>query len=225
MADGPVVPIPHQDVMALLRTLKHEALFLQTGAPQDASYSEKAEIDRNTTLRALNTVIDFIDMLDSCVCGNDGEPATLPLKRLFQALVDLNRGATGQLLKPGKSGKGAVPKPFHALHIEGQAAAVMELKMRAEVPREQAARLVVRLLQQHAPGLRLGDVRTSEPWKTVAAWRDAVTGAADPSERRDAYMRVMNGAAGSNLPPADVADQACRRLIRNAKQIVPRVSN
>ena len=226
MAGVPVVPVPHEDVLALLRTLKDEALCLQAGAP-DASFTERAERDRRATLRALDAVIGFIDMLDSCVCGRGDVPAKVPLVRIYEALTDLNRGATGQLLKPAKpskSGKGRPPKAFHATTIEGQAAAVMDLKMEAGVERVRAAREVARILQTHAPGLKIGDVRTAEPWKTIAAWRDAVTGSADPSDRRDAYQRVMKEAAKSNLSPTDVADQACERLKQSARLIVPQVS-
>jgi hypothetical protein len=117
--------------------------------------------DRSKAQAALDFVTTFITRLSK----RDG--LQTPLLKLSSALYDVDRGVVVPMLQAEQRTNS---DPCGRTMLKGVAAATMSLLMKTGVPRIDAARQVAN--QLYRGGMTFGDRRTSEPWRSVAAWRD-----------------------------------------------------
>jgi hypothetical protein len=95
-----------------------------------------------------------------------------PLVKLQDSLLDLERGVVAPMLQvERRSNLDPIGRdPLGRVRVKAISAAIMSRLMQALTPKEAAARLVAQCLRRAR--VTVGDRRTKEPWRTVAAWRD-----------------------------------------------------
>jgi hypothetical protein len=117
--------------------------------------------ERDQSAIALDHVIKFLMR----VLPFDGSLS--PIIKLRNALGDLNRGVTVPMLRPRRhSGS----DPTGQIAVKGAAAVTMSRLMKTGLVRKEAAQRVADYLRRG--GMLFGDRRSTEGWRTVAAWRD-----------------------------------------------------
>jgi hypothetical protein len=116
--------------------------------------------ERGQSAIALDYVIEFLMR----VLPRDGSLS--PIIKLRNALGDLNRGVTVPMLRPsGHSGS----DPTGQMAVKSAAAVTMSRLMETGLDRTEAAQRVADYLRRG--GMLLGNRRSREAWRTVAAWR------------------------------------------------------
>jgi hypothetical protein len=105
--------------------------------------------------------------------------------RLLVAITNIDAGVSVDWLAPTPGKR--PPPAIEAQVVRGRMAGVMELLIRAgHTPKEAAQRILDSLPSDH-PAL----AGTKANWRTVAQWRDNVSGTAPPSAEREAYQAVL----------------------------------
>jgi hypothetical protein len=143
----------------------------QVRAAQSYSKSESEKLkltivdcdlyERYQSAIALDRVIEFLIRF----LPFDGSLS--PIIKLRNALGDLDRGVTVPMLRPRwHSGS----DPTGQMAVKSAAAVTMSRLMETGLDRTQAAQRVADYLRRG--GMLLGDRRSREAWRTVAAWRD-----------------------------------------------------
>jgi len=118
---------------------------------------------------------------------------------LLVALKNIHEGRTETWLTPQRSGAVAVADERQM--IRGRCAGVVQMLFDAGHPIEDAAGLVFTLLGGPSTHWLTGRGNQSDPgWRTIARWRDNVTGTADASHALAGYQSMMKLIAD---PPAE----------------------
>jgi hypothetical protein len=119
------------------------------------------QYERDQSADALDHVIDFLMR----VLPFDGSLSQII--KLRNALGDLDRGVTVPMLQAAQH---SASDPTGRIVVKSAAAAAMSRLRETELDRTEAAQRVAAYLRRG--GMTLGDRRTREPWRAVAAWRD-----------------------------------------------------
>jgi len=171
---------------------------------------------RITALKQLEAVIDLIHLL----YPENHRILVGPLLETYEALLGVQKGASTHplLIRKRKRADGSPTTRPEIERLQGEAAASMELLMRAGAGKDEAARKVARRVGTFNLA-SLGYTRKSRTGITAATikgWRDRFSGFADDSlgamrfrdvlklvenlDPKDAAGRVLNSLLGSMLP-------------------------
>jgi hypothetical protein len=145
------------------------ALDQVKAAQYSKSESEKLKLiivdynlyERQQSAIALDYVIEFLIR----ILPFDGSLS--PIMKLRNALGDLDRGVTVPMLRAGRHNGS---DPTGRMAVKSAAAVTMSRLMETGLDRMEAAQRVAAYLCRG--GMLLGDRRSTENWRTVAAWRD-----------------------------------------------------
>jgi hypothetical protein len=160
-----IVPRHTEDLIEHFNTLI-EPTFELRGLLTDLSQQKCT--DRERAIIAIDIVIEFITRV---VDKRD----LLPFIKLRSALADLDRGVAVPMLQTKQRTNS---DPSGRTVLKSMAAATMSLLMQTGVPRKESAKQVATQLTNG--GMTFGDRRNSEPWRSVAAWRDQAVKASWP---------------------------------------------
>jgi hypothetical protein len=146
------------EIVELMFDLRRRLKDLNRQEWQKCSDQERAYAALAEVLRTLYLVDDLLE--DRFVAD--------PLLKLLSALRDLDRGVIVPMLQAKQRTNS---DSSERKRLKDVAAATMSLLMETGVPRIEAAKQVATQLRRG--GVTFGDPqRSSEPWRTVAAWRD-----------------------------------------------------
>lgn len=153
--------------------------FAEAMAATDALPATTNDEKRWRACSALSTVRGLLDAIAPV------RTLGLGVRDLLEAIADGASGnKAGDWLRDKPSGKGQPPLPIRVANLHGRCAGLMELLMDKCGPNknlEQAAKSVAR----HLP---------NTTWKTVARWRERVTGATEYADEKRAYdLQVREG--------------------------------
>jgi hypothetical protein len=169
--------------------------------------------------QSVAAVVDFIDSVPAWKRDDLG----FAFVRLLVALKNIHEGRTETWLTPQRSGAVAVAKERQM--FRGRCAGVVEMLFDAGHPIEGAAGLVFTLLGGPATHWLTGRGNQSDlGWRTIARWRDNVTGTADASHALDGYQSMMRLIAERRLnasPPE--AEANAKRIIRGIRISIARL--
>ena len=165
-----------RDLAARLRKIKVD--YDEAATKDDTTPAWR---DRDAAFHSLQAVVDYINKMP------DWRGLDFALVRLLTALADIERGIQVNWL----SAESQPARPELGLNlatVRGRLAAIMDLLMKAGHSREFAAKIVFQYLPSEAAAL-LGGADIS--WRTIARWRDEVTGHAKESAERKAYEEQL----------------------------------
>ena len=151
-----------------LRTLNSGLGFLFERLRQaQAQFEQKGDSDRQSVFSALGAFWSFITLFEKPLAEN----LQVPITRLQDALLMLDRGKTEPILKPVRRSGRAFSSETHA-SLRGHAAATVQLLQQASLARPDAREAVAAVLRQ----LRVRPERGSGSITatTVQNWRDEV---------------------------------------------------
>jgi hypothetical protein len=182
--------------------LRERLLVLDQGRWAECSKSEFKQLivdygryEREGALLALKYVIEFFKRISSC-----GE-FPLPIVKLRHALRDLDRGVTVPMLRTAQHNRS---DSTVRMFVKSAAAATMSMLMQTGLDRMESAKLVATCLRQG--GMHLGDRRSREPWRTVAAWRDRAVKATKSTYDRFGNFYEYWSSTVITPPPPDVQE-------------------
>src|SRR5262249_51169700 len=132
--------------------------------------------------QSIAAVVDFIDNVPEW----KRDDLSFAFVHLLLALKNISEGRTETWLTPQRSGGPPVADERQVLR--GECAGVVQMLVDAGHPIERAAGLVFTLLGSPATHWLTGRGKQSAlSWRTIARWRDKVTGTADASPALDGY--------------------------------------
>lgn len=200
--------IDREDAYYLI-TLKLNTMMVELNLANDLFSSNKGQKDARFAVRvALNAIIDFLESVKDPKRGE----LPRPLLELVAALHEVDKGHAHPLFTPERAGHRPRARPRDGF-LKGYAAAVMELLMRADAPKEVASARVAQAMTE--AGFRMpGPKQVAPGANTVAAWRDQVTGYADESDMADAYRTILQRL--DRLHQLETNKSAAERIAENA---------
>lgn len=175
--------------------------------------TSRADFDRDfqdlfAAHQSVAAVVDFIDSVPEWKRDDLG----FALVHLLAALNNTREGRTETWLTPERSG--AVPVAGERQMLRGKCAGVMQMLFNAGHPIEAAADLVFTLLGDPATHWLTGRGNQSDVgWRTIARWRENVTGAANASRALDGYQSMMRLIAERRLNASPSEAEANAQLI------------
>jgi hypothetical protein len=170
---------PEPDTIASLVLRLFDGLILAKVARQDAD-----DTGRLWSCSALREVIDFIER----AALSAGPPLVVPLRKLREALVELENGTTDPILKPKELTGGRRTDTVRRSILHGVSAAVMSTLMQMGLSRKEAADKVAKVLI--GKGIKIAG-RNGLNWNSVAQWRDQVRSGRVHRAVRDCYEVVL----------------------------------
>jgi len=129
--------------------------------------------ERDQSAIALDCVIEFLIR----ILPQDGSLS--PIIKLRNALGDLDRGVTAQMFRAKRHNRS---DPTGRIVVKSAATVTMSRLMETGLARMEAAQRVAACLRRG--GMLLGDRRSKEDWRTVAAWRDQAVKATKSKDDR-----------------------------------------
>jgi hypothetical protein len=176
------------------------ALDQVRAAQYSKSESEKLKLiivdydqyERDQSVIALDHVIKYL----ISVLPFDGSLS--PIIKLRNALLDLNRGVTAAMLR-ARWHNGS--DPTGRMAVKSAAAVTMSRLMETGLVRMEAAQRVAACLRRG--GMLLGDRRSREDWRAVAAWRGQAVKATKSKDDRLGKSYSLWAEEPFTPPPAD----------------------
>jgi hypothetical protein len=169
--------------------------------------------------QSVAAVVGFIDSVPAW----KRDDLSFAFVHLLVALKNIREGRTETWLTPQRSGAVAVADERQVLR--GRCAGVMQMLFDAGHPIEAAARLIFTLLGGPATHWLTGRGNQSDlGWRTIARWRENVTGAADASPALEGYQSMMSLIAERRLDasPAE-AEANAKPIIRGIRTSIARL--
>jgi len=186
-----------QRMLLSVGTLEQRLREIQDGykmAPSRPDFDRDFQ-DLFAAHQSVAAVVDFIDSVPEW----KRDDLSFAFVHLLVALKNIHEGRTETWLTPQRSGAVAVADERQM--IRGRCAGVVQMLFDAGHPIEDAAGLVFTLLGGPSTHWLTGRGNQSDPgWRTIARWRDNVTGTADASHALAGYQSMMKLIAD---PPAE----------------------
>ena len=216
--NGSDSPTETEGAVLLLETGEsvRELLEVFEEALQEASQLSRAPGDDAHRIAALKQLEAVIDLIRALYPGKSGLVG--PLLETYEALLGIQKGTKANPLITPRPTKGSRPNKPEVERFQGEAAAAMELLMKAGDSKDEAARKVarrVRVLDFDFESLGYTrKYRTGITQNTIKGWRDKYN---DPADKSLGAMRCQ-AVLGlvQNKDPADAANWVLKSLLGSA---------